>query len=126
MNSMAQVPAATRPIVEAALRTVRELAPRSASEVPYKGGPPRSPSAMWKLVRFRDGAGYVLGIGTFTRHSTIFFYRGRELDGGKGVLTGTGRETRFVTLRTPEDAESPELRSLVRRAFRLGGSKASG
>ena len=123
---MAQLTAATQPIIDAVLETVRDLAPKSAAEVPYNSKPPRSPSAMWKLVRFSDGAGYVLGIGTFTRHSTIFFYRGRELDEGKGVLQGTGRDTRFVTLKTPEDARSTALRSLVRKAFRLGGSKASG
>ena len=115
------LPDATRPIVEAALEIVRAEAPRSASEVPYNSAQPRSPSAMWKLVRFRVESGYVLGIGTFTRHSTIFFYRGRELDDSGGLLQGSGKDTRFVTLRSAADARSAAVKSLVRKAFRLGG-----
>lgn len=114
------LPVATRPIVEAALETVRRLAPKSVREVPYNSHPPKSASAMWKLARFGTEGGYVLGVGTFARHSTIYFYRGRELDGGEGLLEGTGKDTRFVTLRSAADARSPAVKSLVRRAFRLG------
>ncbi|HLZ96015.1 MAG TPA: hypothetical protein VKT20_11860 [Candidatus Dormibacteraeota bacterium] len=120
------LPAAARPIVAAALKTVRELKPKSAAEVPYNSKQPKSASAMWKLVRFGDAEGYVLGIGTFARHSTIFFYRGRELDDPQGLLRGSGKDTRFVTLRSSADAEQPAVKSLVRRAFRLGGGKTAG
>jgi hypothetical protein len=64
----------------------------------------------------------VVGIGTFADHSTMFFYRGRELDEGKRVLQGTGKDTRFLTLRTPADASSAEVKRLLRRAFKLGGA----
>jgi hypothetical protein len=116
------LPAAARPIVAAALKTVRDLAPRSAIEVPYKSKQPKSASAMWKLVRFGGDDGYVLGVGTFARHSTIFFYRGRELEDPKGLLQGSGKDTRFVTLRSAADAEQAAVKSLVRKAFRLGGA----
>lgn len=117
---MKGLPPATRPTVEAALETVRALAPKAAREVPYNSSPPRSASAMWKLVRFAVDGDYVVGIGTFTRHASLFFYRGRELDDGSGMLQGSGKDTRFVTLRSPDDARSPAVKALVRRAFRLG------
>jgi hypothetical protein len=119
-SRMSDLPPATRPIVDAALETIRALAPKAAREVPYNSSRPRSASAMWKLVRFGVEGGYVVGVGTFTRHASMFFYRGRELDDGSGVLQGSGRDTRFVTLRSAADASSPVVKALVRRAFRLG------
>ena len=76
---------------------------------------------MWKLVRYAVDGENVLGIGTFTNHSTMFFYRGRELDDGSGLLQGGGKDARFVTLRAPADAQSPAVKRLVRKAFKLGG-----
>jgi hypothetical protein len=61
----------------------------------------------------------VLGIGTFSDHSTLFFYRGRELDDGSGLLQGGGKEARFITLHTPSDAGRPEVMRMVQRAFTL-------
>lgn len=114
-------PSATREIVEAAISTVRSIAPK-AEQIPYRMDAPRSKSMMWKLVRYKSGAEPVIGIGTFTSHAAIFFYRGRELDDGSGLLQGSGKDTRFVTLRTPSDAEKPAVKRLVRAAFKLVGS----
>jgi len=82
-------------------------------------GRPRSKSMMWKRVRFAQDGKPVVGIGTFTAHSAMFFYRGRELDDGSGLLQGSGKDTRFVTLRSPADAEKPAVKKLVRAAFKL-------
>jgi hypothetical protein len=111
----------TRPIVEAAIRTVKKVAPK-VDESTYRSRPPRSSRAMYKIVRYaRDGA-YVVGIGTFPNHATMFFYRGRELDDGSGLLKGSGKDTRFITLRSPADAELPAVVRTVRKAFKLGGA----
>ena len=59
-------------------------------------------------------------------HSTLFFYRGRELDDGTGLLQGSGKDTRFITLRAPADADLPAVRKLVRKAFKLGGAPDDG
>jgi len=107
-----------RPTVKAALRTLKEAAP-TAEEIPYRSQPPRSKSAMWKLVRYAVDGVNVVGVGTFADHSTMFFYRGRELDDGSGLLQGTGKDARFVTLRSPDDAQRPGVKRLVRNAFRL-------
>jgi hypothetical protein len=113
-----KVPAKVRPTVEAAIRTVKEVAPK-ADEVTYRSQPPRSPSAMWKIVRYAVDGNYVVGVGTFTSHSTLFFYRGREIDDGSGLLQGGGKDSRFITLRAPADAESTAVKRLLRKAFKL-------
>jgi hypothetical protein len=112
------LPPKTAPTVRAALKAVREASP-DATEIPYKMGQPRSRSMMWKLVRYAVDGETVVGIGTFAEHSTMFFYRGRELDDGNGLLQGSGKDTRFVTLRKPADASSAQIKSLIRSAFRL-------
>jgi hypothetical protein len=75
---------------------------------------------MWKLVRYAVDGANVLGIGTFPTHSTIFFYRGRELDDASGLLKGSGKDSRFITLREPAEAERPAVKRLIRQAFKLG------
>jgi hypothetical protein len=115
-----KVPATVRPIVQAARRTVKAVAPK-ATEISYRSGPPRSSTYMWKVLRYTVGGENVLGIGTFPKYSTVFFYRGRELDDGSGLLEGGGKDSRFIRLRTPADAERPALKRLVQKAFELGG-----
>ena len=121
-EQLKKVPSNVRPIVNAALNTVKEAAPE-ADEIAYRSQPPRSKSAMWKLACYAVNGANVLGVGTFTNHSTIFFYRGRELDDGSGLLQGGGKDARFVTLRSPDDAEKPAVKRLVRKAFKLASAK---
>jgi hypothetical protein len=118
-----KAPRAVRPIVEAAVKTVKEVAPK-ADEVTYQSRPPSSNRAMWKLVRYAVGGEYVVGIGTFPGHSTVFFYRGRELDDGSGLLKGGGKDTRFITLRAPGEVRRPAVKQLLRKAFKLAGAPA--
>jgi hypothetical protein len=124
-DHLRKIPTAVRPTVKAAIRTVKEVAPR-AKEIAYRSQPPRSSRAMWKIVRYAVGGAKVVGIGTFPSHATMFFYRGRELDDGSGLLQGGGKETRFITLRTPGDAERPAVKRMVRKAFKLGGTATGG
>lgn len=120
-----KIPPATRSTVEAAIRAVKEAAP-GAEEIAYRSSPPRSKAMMWKIVRYAVDGTNVVGIGTFSNHSALFFYRGRELEDGSGLLQGSGKDSRFVTLRAPADAEQPALKGLVRKAFKLaaGGVKS--
>ena len=114
-----KVPSTVRPIVQAARRAVKAVAPK-ADEISYQSQPPRSTTYMWKIVRYAVDGQNVVGIGTFPRHSTLFFYRGRELDDGSGVLEGSGKDSRFVTLKAASDAEHPAVKRLLREAFKLG------
>jgi hypothetical protein len=118
-DHLKQLPPTVRPIVLAARRTVKAVAP-TADEISYQGQPPRS-NYMWKIARYVVDGANVVGIGTFPKHSTLFFYRGRELDDGSGLLEGSGKDARFVTLRAPADAARPAVKQLIRKAFKLGG-----
>jgi len=120
-QQLKNVPAAVRPTVKAAIKTVKEIAPK-ADEIAYRSQPPRSKSAMWKLVRYAVDGTNVVGIGTFTNHSAMFFYRGRELDDPSGLLMGSGKDTRFITLGSASDAERPAVKRLVKQAFKIARS----
>jgi len=111
-----RIPPSVRPIVQAARRTVKALAPK-AKEIAYQSQPPRSKSAMWKIVRYAVEDEPVVAIGTFPTYATLFFYRGREIDDASGLLEGGGKDLRFTRLRTPSDAARPDVRRLVRKAF---------
>jgi hypothetical protein len=72
---------------------------------------------MWKLVRYAVDGENVLSIGTYPTYATMFFYRGRELEGRSGLLEGSGKDLRFTRLRSPADLTRPALKRLVRNAF---------
>jgi hypothetical protein len=118
-EKLAAVPAAVGPIVRAARQVVRSVAPEGAEEIACAGKRPRSPSMMWKLVRYAVGDKVVVTIGTFTKHASIFFSRGSELADARGLLEGGGKNLRYITLRTPADARRAEVKAIVRRAFAL-------
>lgn len=109
-----------RAIVHAARRTVKAAAP-GATEITYQSQPPRSRSYMWKMVRYAVDGRNVVGIGAFSTYAALFFYRGREIDDGGGLLQGGGKEMRSITLRATSDAEQPAVARIVRKAFKLGG-----
>ncbi|HKV29989.1 MAG TPA: DUF1801 domain-containing protein [Candidatus Dormibacteraeota bacterium] len=115
-----KVPPTVRPIVQAARRAVKAVAPK-ADEISYQSHAPQSSTYMWKIVRYAVDGQNVVGIGTFPRHSTLFFYRGRELNDGSGLLEGSGKDSRFITLKAPADADQPAVKRLLREAFKLGG-----
>jgi hypothetical protein len=123
-EQLKKIPANVRPTVRAALKTVKAAAP-DAQEIAYRSSQPRSKSMMWKIVRYAVHGANVVGVGTFTDHSTLFFYRGRELDDASGLLQGSGKDSRFITLRGPGDAELPAVKKLVQKAFQLAGASTS-
>ena len=117
-DRLASVPSGVRPIVEAAHRTVRGVAP-DAEPLPCQGQKPRSPSMMWKLVRYVIDGEVVVTIGTFTSHASLFFARGSEIEDEQGLLQGTGKSLRYITLRTPSDARKAAVKAIVHKAFAL-------
>jgi hypothetical protein len=119
-EQLKKLPPGVRSIVQAARRTVKAAAP-AAEEVTSQSAPPRSSSYMWKLIRYAVKGRDIVGIGAFTGHASLVFYRGRELDDGTSLLQGGGKDARFVTLRTPGDAERSAVARMVRKAFKLGG-----
>jgi len=65
-----------------------------------------------------DGICY---INVFIRHINLGFSRGAELDDPGGVLQGTGKAMRYITLKTPSDLQRPEIRAYLRKARRHAG-----
>lgn len=120
-KQLSQVAAPARSIVRAARKTVRAIAPM-AEEIAYRSSAPRSRSAMWKLARYAVDGEPRVAIGAFTTHASLFFFHGADLDDGSGLLQGTGKDLRYITLCTPADAERPAVRRVVRRALQLGGT----
>jgi len=112
------VPTEVRPIVQAAIEMVKDIAPH-AEEISYDMAPPRSKSMVWKLARYAVDGEAVVGIGTLTKHSMIYFYRGRELDDEGGLLQGGGKDMRFIRLESPADVGRPAVKRMVRKAFQL-------
>ena len=117
-DQLRKLPPPVRSTMQALRRTVREIAP-SAEEITYHSEPPRSKSAMWKIVRYAIDGVNVIGFGTVAGHVDLFFYRGTDLDDKDGLLKGSGKDMRFVPLEKPADAERRQVQSLVRQAFKL-------
>jgi hypothetical protein len=116
-----KIPRALRPILKTARRMVKAIAPQ-ANEIAYRSQPPRSSRSMWKIVRYAVDGAYVVAIGAYPTYASLFFFRGRELDDGSGLLEGGGKELRFVRLRAPADAERPAVKRIVGKAFTLARS----
>src|SRR2546421_12420747 len=96
---LSKIPAAVRPTVKAARQLVRTVAPKAA-EISYRSEPPRSSRAMWKIARYAVDRANVVGIGTFSNHATLWFYRGRELDDPGRLLEGGGKDALVVRMRS--------------------------
>lgn len=105
------------------MRAVRQAAPH-AEEIAYNSQLPRSSSAMWKIVRYTVDGAPVVGIGTYSTYATLFFYRGRELDDPQGVLRGSGKDSRYLSLQQPGDVERADVKRLLKQAFELTRASA--
>lgn len=62
-----------------------------------------------------------LHVASYPKHVNLGFNRGAELEDPKGLLVGTGRLIRHVTLSAPDDLDSPDLKRLVRAAAKHHG-----
>src|SRR5258708_23179481 len=107
-DQVKKIPQATRPIVEAAIETVKEAAPK-ADEVTYRTEKPRAGSRMmWKIVRYAVDGENVIGVATFSEHATLVFYRGRDLNDSSGLLQGSGKPSQYITFRSQAAADNPQ------------------
>ena len=66
--------------------------------------------------RLKDG---VLHIAVYGSGVNLGFNHGATLDDPRGVLKGTGKRIRHISLKTAADLERPEIRSYIRRARKL-------
>ncbi len=121
-EQLKRLPPTVRPTIQAARRVVKAIEPK-ATEIAYRTSPPRSKSAMWKIVRYAVDGAPVVGLGTFPTYAHLFFFRGRDLDDGSGLLEGGGSTMRSIRLRTPGDAARPAVKRIVRKAFKAGARR---
>ncbi|MCU1268372.1 MAG: hypothetical protein JWM21_4690 [Acidobacteria bacterium] len=66
--------------------------------------------------RLRDG---LCHIAVYTNHVNLGFNFGATLADPKGILQGSGNQIRHITIKTPADLARPELRSYLRRAYKV-------
>jgi len=71
--------------------------------------------------RLGDG---VLHIAVYASGVNLGFNHGATLDDPLGILKGTGKRIRHISIKTPADLEQPELRSYIRRARKLANADA--
>lgn len=70
--------------------------------------------------RLKDG---VCHIAVYAGHVNIGFNHGAELDNQKGLLEGTGRRMRHITIKSASDLQNPAVRRYLRAAYTLAGMK---
>ena len=71
--------------------------------------------------RLSDG---VFHIAVYSHHVNLGFNDGASLDDPKGILQGSGKVIRHITMKASEDLERPELRAYIRRARKKALSDA--
>ena len=65
----------------------------------------------------------ICSLAVFARHVTLTFHRGVHLRDPEGLLRGSGKIMRHVTLRAPADLENAGVRKLLREARKEAGLK---
>ncbi len=63
----------------------------------------------------------ICNISVFTRHVTLGFSRGAELKDPAGVLQGTGKGMRHITVKKLSELDRPEIRTFLRQARKHAG-----
>jgi len=71
--------------------------------------------------RLRDG---IFHIAVYSSHVNLGFNWGATLDDPDGVLEGSGKQIRHISIRTPADLARPEIRQYVRQAIEVATDDA--
>lgn len=91
-------------------RLIRKLLPKAQEKI-YRG---------WGVADYGFGAsgrGFIT-IGPQKGYVNLYFMDGVDLDDPDGLLEGTGKRLRHVSIRTPADLKKRSLHTLVRQAAR--------
>lgn len=68
--------------------------------------------------RLSDG---IVHIAVYAKNVNLGFNHGATLDDPLGILLGSGKRIRHLTIKTTEDLARPEVRAYVRRALERAG-----
>ena len=66
--------------------------------------------------RMMDG---IFHIAVYSNHVNLGFNWGATLADPDGILEGSGKQIRHISIRTPADLAQPEIRNYVRRAIKV-------
>jgi hypothetical protein len=72
--------------------------------------------------RFKD---FICHIAVYTKHVNLGFNRGASLPDPRGVLTGSGKSIRHITIETPADLERPEIEEFLKAAQKQAGQSGA-
>jgi len=72
--------------------------------------------------RLKDG---ICHVAVYAKHVNLGFNRGASLDDPYGMLKGSGKAIRHITIRTESDLNRPEIRDYLRRAREHAGAGRS-
>lgn len=76
----------------------------------------------WKAITYGTGPGMKETFAAISPQRTwvnLGFTRGAQMEDPKGLLEGSGKGIRHVKVRSPEDARSPALKTLVKQALAM-------
>ncbi len=107
-----------REIARALRGRIRELVPDAVER--RHGG--------WKIVGYSwDGSmkSSICAIAPHLERVNLQFFRGTDLKDPSGLLAGTGKSGRHVTLREASDVERPEVAELIRQAAELARAETA-
>jgi hypothetical protein len=107
---VAALPDGQREIVEAVRQLVRPAAPEARE------------AFKWAQPVFESGGPFAY-VKAFPRHVNFGFWRGVEVDGGRGVLETGGAKMAHVKLRQKSDIDVAVFAEMVREAVRLNAEK---
>jgi hypothetical protein len=103
---VARLPPQQRQIVESLRRLVKDAAPDAVE------------SFKWAQPVFESNGPFAY-IKAHREHVNFGFWRGLEVDGGRGILESGGEKMAHVKLREPRDVKIAEFKALVKEAVRL-------
>lgn len=104
-----ELPQEIRAVATELRERMRELLPGAVER--FHGG--------WKTVGYSlDGTmkTWICAVLPHSKHVNVQFPRGTELDDPAGMLEGTGKKSRHVKVRSPDEARGESLDALVLQA----------
>jgi hypothetical protein len=107
---VAALPDGQREIAEAVRRLVRSAAPEARE------------AFKWAQPVFESNGPFAY-LKAFPRYVTFGFWRGVEVDGGRGVLETSGSKMAHIKLRQASDIDEAARADMVREAVRLNAEK---
>jgi len=79
--------------------------------------PELTESLKWHVPTYSVKGKNLMGLQAFNRHVNLNFFRGAKLHDAHGVLIGTGKQVRHVTVRSIKDIDDRTLRRLIDEAI---------